>query len=79
MKIKRIFAKNKFFIISSFLMFFVYLWVAAQIPYTHDDWDWGLQLGMQHLLSADINSRYTGNLIEVMITRNTALKILPWD
>ena len=74
MKIKRIFAKNKFFIISSFLMFFVYLWVAAQIPYTHDDWDWGLQLGMQHLLSADINSRYTGNLIEVMITRNTALK-----
>ena len=55
-------------------MLFVYLWVAAQIPYTHDDWDWGLQLGMQHLLSADINSRYTGNLIEVMITRNTALK-----
>ena len=43
-----------------------YVWIAAQIPYTHDDWDWGLEVGMQHLLKADINSRYVGNLIEVI-------------
>ena len=53
-----------------------YLWVAAQIPYTHDDWDWGLEVGMQHLLKADINSRYVGNLIEVIITRSVILKTL---
>ena len=51
-----------------------YLFLAAMIPYTHDDWDWGLPIGLQHLLTADINSRYMGNFIEVIMTRSVLLK-----
>ena len=53
-----------------------YLWLAAQIPYTHDDWDWGLAQGIRHLVTADINSRYAGNLVEVLLTRSALLKTL---
>ena len=52
------------------------LWLAVQIPYTHDDWDWGLPIGVRHLLTADINSRYLGNLIVVVLTRSPLLKTL---
>ena len=55
-------------------VFFFFLWLSHRIPYTHDDWDWGLPLGMLHLVTADINSRYTGNLIEVLLTRSPLLK-----
>ena len=40
----------------------------------HDDWDWGLSEGLRHLLYADINSRYAGNLVEVILTRVRPLK-----
>lgn len=53
-----------------------YLWMAAQIPYTHDDWDWGLDIGMQQWLTASINSRYVGNFFEIVMTRSPALKTL---
>lgn len=53
-----------------------YLWMAAQVPYTHDDWDWGLDVGLTHLLTADINSRYAGNLFIVLMTRWEVLKVL---
>ena len=52
------------------------LWLAAQIPYTHDDWDWGLSNGIEQLLTASINSRYVGNLIVVALTRSVLLKDL---
>lgn len=52
------------------------LWLAAQIPYTHDDWDWGLSNGIEQLLTASINSRYVGNLIIVALTRSVLLKDL---
>ena len=51
-----------------------YVWLAAQIPYCHDDWDWGLPVGIQQLLTANLNSRYAGNLIEVILTRSVLLK-----
>ena len=51
-----------------------YIWLAYQVPYTHDDWDWGLDSGIEHFLKADLNSRYAGNLIEVLITRSFILK-----
>lgn len=57
-----------------FLVFIFYLWLAIQIPYTHDDWDWGLQNGIHQLLSANINSRYAGNFFEVIMTRSYFLK-----
>lgn len=53
-----------------------YFWMAAQIPYTHDDWDWGLDIGLHQLLYATVNSRYVGNFFEVIMTRSELLKIL---
>ena len=51
-----------------------YFWLAAQIPYTHDDWDWGLPVGLQQLLTANLNGRYVGNFFEVVMTRSEILK-----
>ena len=53
-----------------------YFWMAAQIPYTHDDWDWGLDKGMHQFLYATINSRYVGNFFEIIMTRSVFLKSL---
>ncbi|MCR4688855.1 MAG: hypothetical protein K5745_04795 [Saccharofermentans sp.] len=53
-----------------------WFFIAFNIPYTHDDWDWGLKIGMDHLINADLNSRYMGNLIEVLMTRSVLLKTL---
>ena len=53
-----------------------YLWIAANVPYTGDDWDWGLGIGLQHLLTADINSRYAGNFLVVLMTRSALAKTL---
>lgn len=58
------------------LIFFFYLWMAAQIPYTHDDWDWGLDIGLHQLLHATVNSRYAGNFFVVIMTRSELLKTL---
>ena len=51
-----------------------YVWLAYSVPYTHDDWDWGLSNGIDQLLHATINSRYSGNLLEVLLTRSFLLK-----
>ena len=51
-----------------------YLWMAAQVPYTHDDWDWGLPIGMEQFLHATANSRYVGNFFEIVMTRSEFLK-----
>lgn len=56
------------------LSFIFYLCLACNIPYTHDDWDWGRDIGLRHLLSADINSRYTGNAVVVLMTRSVVFK-----
>lgn len=57
-----------------FLFALFYFWLAAQIPYTHDDWDWGLDIGMQQFLYATVNSRYVGNFFEIIMTRSAILK-----
>ena len=51
-----------------------YFWMAAQIPYTHDDWDWGLDIGLHQLIHATVNSRYAGNFFVVIMTRSELLK-----
>ena len=51
-----------------------YVWLSAQIPYCHDDWDWGLPVGVTQLLTASLNSRYAGNFVEVVLTRSPILK-----
>lgn len=52
------------------------MWIAAQIPYSHDDWSWGSQVGLRWFLEASINSRYAGNAVEIVITRFPVLKII---
>ena len=71
MKIER----KKLFIVVLFASV-VWFWIAYNIPYTHDDWDWGCEIGLKHLLTADINSRYVGNLFEVIMTRSALLKTI---
>jgi hypothetical protein len=58
------------------LGFIWYLYIFAQVPYTHDDWDWGISNGIEQLLTASVNSRYVGNLIIVLLTRSVLLKIV---
>ena len=60
------------FVYAMFAVF--YFWLAAQIPYTHDDWDWGLSIGIQQLVTANLNGRYVGNFFEVVMTRSELLK-----
>lgn len=52
------------------------LWLAYQVPYTHDDWDWGLDIGLNQLMTASMNSRYAGNTIEILLTRSMAAKTI---
>lgn len=58
------------------LLLLFFIWMAAQIPYTHDDWDWASPMGMDWLLHATVNSRYAGNLVVVLLTRSRLLKTL---
>ncbi len=58
------------------LSFLFYLWIAYNIPYAADDWFWGVPAGIRHFWSADQNSRYFGNLIELVLTRAPFLKTL---
>lgn len=62
------------FVYAMFAVF--YFWLAAQIPYTHDDWDWGLSIGIQQLVTANLNGRYAGNFLEVVMTRSELLKTI---
>lgn len=66
--------KNRIVFCLPFALFFI--WMAAQIPYTHDDWDWGLPVGISQWLNATVNSRYAGNLVEILMTRSELLKAL---
>ena len=65
---------HKCLITAVFVLLVFYIWLASRIPYTHDDWEWGINQGMVHLLTADKDSRFCGNLIEVIITRNEFIK-----
>ena len=60
-----------------FLLLLVFnLWLAAQIPYGTDDWSWGSADGIRRFLHAEVNSRYAGNLTEILLTRLPLLKTL---
>lgn len=61
-------------IVVLFSMF--YFWLAAQIPYTHDDWSWGISRGLHHLIYANENGRYAGNFFMVLMTRSQFIKSL---
>lgn len=54
--------------------FLYYLWMAAQIPYAHDDLYWGTETGIRYLMDGSQNSRYAGNLIVLTLTRFPLVK-----
>ena len=52
------------------------LYIAWNVPYTHDDWDWGLPVGVERLVSAGLNSRYAGTALVLAMTRSQLFKTL---
>ena len=72
--LKRLKANNYRLIYGIFIVF--YLWMAAQVPYAYDDWDWGISNGIEQLLYATVNARYAGNFFVVIMTRSQILKTL---
>ena len=71
---KKVLCENKWYYLIYTIVAVFYFWMAAQIPYTHDDWDWGLDIGMHQFIYATVNSRYAGNFFEVIMTRSDILK-----
>ena len=71
----RKFVKEKFILI---LMFILFLTMCYMFPYTHDDWDWGSNLGIERLNNffENYNGRYAGNLLVLLITRNKIIRAL---
>lgn len=52
------------------------LWIAWRVPYTHDDWDWGLPKGLAWWLGGEMNNRYCGSFFVVVMTRSRFVKAL---
>lgn len=67
--------KNPRFYISILLILFFFFF-AIQVPYSHDDWQWGSHSNWLLMLNgfANYNGRYLGNLFEILITRNVLAK-----
>ena len=40
-----------------------WLYIAWNVPYTGDDWDWGLSEGLERWLSGALNNRYAGTFL----------------
>ncbi|MGL6104543.1 DUF6056 family protein [Romboutsia sp.] len=68
-------SKKPRFYISIFLVLF-FLFFASQVPYSHDDWQWGSSLKWDLMINgfANYNGRYLGNLFEILITRSVLAK-----
>lgn len=61
--------------IAFYAAWFIYwLYIAWNIPYLADDWNWGSNDGITQLLHGTVNHRYFGNLMVVLLTRNVFLK-----
>lgn len=57
-------------------VFLFSLFIAYNVPYTHDDWDWGRPMGVANWLSGAFNNRYVGTFFVVFMTRFPAAKTL---
>ena len=67
--------RNPRFYISVLLVLFFFFF-AVQVPYSHDDWQWGSHSNWLLMLNgfANYNGRYLGNLFEILITRSVLAK-----
>lgn len=72
--IKNFINNNKPFIVILFLL----LILASLFPYTSDDWAWGSSYGIEQLesLFQDMNGRYMGNMLVIILTRYKILKTI---
>lgn len=52
------------------------LLITVNVPYTHDDWDWGRRVGISNWLHGTFNNRYVGTFFVLIMTRVPALKTL---
>ena len=53
----------------------LYIWIFSNTPYSIiDDIWWGRDIGMKAFLAGSENSRYLGNLLEIIVTRSEFLK-----
>ena len=52
------------------------LWLAWNVPYTHDDWDWGRPIGLEWWRTGAMNNRYAGTFFAIVMTRSRAVKTL---
>lgn len=51
-----------------------WLYIAWNVPYTGDDWDWGLSEGLERWLSGALNNRYAGTFFVLAMTRSPLVK-----
>lgn len=57
-------------------LFLFSLFIAYHVPYTHDDWDWGRQIGVTNWLTGTFNNRYVGTFFVIVMTRSHLVKTL---
>ena len=67
---------NKNYYLTCIIMIGVLFVLGILFPYTHDDWDWGSQLGLERLKMGFVNynGRYFGNIIVLILTRSLLLR-----
>lgn len=62
-----------------YLLFFaVMFYIAWQVPYCHDEWQWGLEDRVELMKRGfeNYNGRYLGNILALIITRSVPAKAL---
>ncbi|MDR2526197.1 MAG: hypothetical protein LBC83_08490 [Oscillospiraceae bacterium] len=57
-------------------LFVFYFFIGFILPYMHDDWAWGSQIGLDRLATSFVNynGRWAGNLLVLAITRSVLLR-----
>lgn len=68
--------EKPFFWTTALAFWLFWLWLAGNTPYGVDDWRWGVSVGLEQLRTASLNSRYVGNLMEVIVSRSVVLKTI---
>lgn len=70
------FAKRKWRLLLFLFFGCVVFYIGYQVPYCHDEWQWGLQERIDLMKTGfrDYNGRYLGNLLALVITRSVFMK-----
>ncbi len=66
--------RRKAYLCAVFIMLAFYIFIGFCVPYCHDDWDWGLEIGMDRWIHATLNSRYVGSFFIIIMTRSEIIK-----